>query len=238
MGKKIKISVIILSGGDIIQKNYKKCLTSVGTFDEIIKIDTSKLKGSFSEWRNEGDRKSTGDWIFYVDSDEEVTNEVKEEIKTVVEDNNQKNAAFAIPRRNFIFGKEFKHGGQWPDYQVRLFKKEAFIKWEGNLHEQPKYKDELGYLKNPLIHHKDITVGQMIDKTNIWSEIEADLLFQSNHPKMNGFRFASVAIREFWLRFVKQLSFLDGREGIIYGIYQIYSKLITYSKLWERQLKA
>lgn len=236
MGKKIRLSVVILTGGEISQKNYGNCLESISFADEILKVETSKIKGSFSEWRNEGMRRSSGNWKLYVDTDEEVNSKLREEITKIIEDVSDI-SAYAIPRRNFIFGKEFKHGGQWPDYQVRLFKKEEFVRWEGNLHEQPKYKGQLGYLKNPLIHHKDITVGQMIDKTNIWSEIEAALLFKSNHPKMNGFRFVSVAIREFWLRFIKQLSFLDGKEGIIYGIYQIYSKLITYSKLWERQLK-
>jgi hypothetical protein len=61
-------------------------------------------------------------------------------------------------------------------------------------------------------------------------------MFKNNHPKMNFIRFASAGIREFILRFVKQKAFLDGKEGLIYGIYQIYSKLISYSKLWEKQL--
>ena len=75
----------------------------------------------------------------------------------------------------------------------------------------------------------------MIEKTNKWSEIEADLMLVAKHPPMNIFRFGSAAFREFWLRFVLQKSFLDGKEGVIYGIYQIYSKLISYSKLWEKQ---
>jgi hypothetical protein len=66
--------------------------------------------------------------------------------------------------------------------------------------------------------------------------MESQLLFEAHHPKMNIFRFGSVALREFWLRMIKQMAFLDGREGVIYAIYQVYSRLITYSKLWEKQL--
>jgi len=43
--------------------------------------------------------------------------------------------------------------------------------------------------------------------------------------------------REFWLRMIKQMAFLDGSEGIIYAIYQVYSRFISYAKLWEMQIR-
>lgn len=234
----MKISCIILTGDIVDEKVYKKCLASVSWCSEIIKVDTKNIKGSFSEWRNEGLKKAKGDWILYIDTDEVITENLKLEIGKLIENWKLEidNFGYAIPRRNYIFNKEFKHSGQYPDYQIRLFKKDKLQFWEGELHEHPKFSGELGYLKNPILHYKNITISQMLDKTNRWSEIESELLFKSNHPNMNIFRFASVAFREFWLRFVKQLSFLDGTEGVIYGIYQIYSRLITYSKLWEKQL--
>ena len=77
----------------------------------------------------------------------------------------------------------------------------------------------------------------MVDKTNEWSEIEAKLLYDSHHPKMNFFRFASAAFREFWYRGVEHLGFLDGKIGVIETMYQVYSRLITYAKLWELQIR-
>ncbi|MDP3918220.1 MAG: glycosyltransferase family 2 protein, partial [Candidatus Woesebacteria bacterium] len=189
-------------------------------------------KGSFSNWRNEGLKKAKGDWVLYVDSDEEITEKLKNEILNLDVNFN----AYAIPRKNYIFGKEFKYSGQYPDYQKRLFKRTALKKWTGIVHEEPVYEGEIGHLKNPIIHHKNMTISEMIEKTNKWSEIESLLMFKNNHPKMNFIRFASAGFREFILRFVKQKAFLDGKEGIIYGIYQVYSKLISYSKLWEKQL--
>ncbi len=236
MGKTLNLSVIILLGGKINKDLLKKCLLSVSFADEVITVDTVKLNGSFDRWRNEGLWLAKGNWILYIDSDEEVASALKDEIIKIVKDSNIKNNAYAIPRRNFIFGQEFKHSGQWPDYQKRLFKKETFSRWVGDLHEEPVFTGEIAHLINPIIHHKDITISEMIEKTNRWSEIEGELLFNSNHPKMNLVRFMSVALREFFLRFVKELCFLDGPKGVIYGIYQIYSRLISYSKLWEKQL--
>lgn len=230
------ISAIILVGADIDNKLFNKCLNSVSWCDEVIKVDTQKIKGSFSDWRNEGLKRAKSDWILYVDTDEEVTPSLQDEVIQLINNTLIQINAYAIPRRNFIFGQEFKHGGQYPDYQKRLFLRSNLVGWSGDLHEEPEFNGEMGYLKNPLVHYKDITISEMITKTNKWSEIEANLLFNSNHPKMNLVRFASAGFRELCLRFVKQLCFLDGTKGVIYGIYQIYSKLITYSKLWEKQL--
>ena len=236
MGKTLKLSVIILLGGKFDKDLLKKCLASVSFADEIITVDTIKLNGSFDRWRNKGAQLAKCDWILYVDSDEEVPSVLRDEIDKVIKDPQTKYNAYAIPRRNFIFGQEFKHGGQWPDYQKRLFRKETFSRWVGDLHEEPVFQGDLGHFKNPIIHHKDITIAEMIEKTNKWSEIEAGLLYKSGHPKMNFFRFCSAGFREFWKRGVVKLGFLDGTVGVIEVIYQVYSRLITYAKLWEKQL--
>ncbi|MDI6785133.1 MAG: glycosyltransferase family 2 protein [bacterium] len=229
------LSVIILIGEKVDKVLYKKCLASVSWADEIVKIETKNEKGGFSDWRNLGFKKATKDWILYIDTDEEVTKELEREIKKVISNSTIKNSSYAIPRKNIIFGKEFKHGGQYPDYQKRLFLKKDFIKWFGNLHEEPKFKGNLGLLKNPIIHHKDLNINQMLEKTNMWSEIEGQLMFDTNHPQMNIIRFFSAGIREFYLRMIKQRAFLDGAKGVIYAFYQVYSRLISYSKLWEKQ---
>lgn len=231
------ISAIVLVGKEVNKKLLQNCLNSLKWCDEVVKVDTSTIKGSFSEWRNEGLKRAKNDWILYVDTDEEVTPSLRDEIISQITNHRSPITCFAIPRRNFIFGQEFKHGGQWPDYQKRLFLKSGLIKWMGELHEEPVYLGNLDYLRNPLIHHKDITISEMLNKTNKWSEIEGKLLFAANHPKMNAMRFFSAGFREFYTRFIKQTCFLDGIKGVIYGNYQIYSKLITYSKLWEMQLK-
>lgn len=235
---KTKLSIVVIVGGDYDKKLYQNCKKSYGWADEIVEVkhDPSK-KESFSDWRNEGIKKAKGDWVLYVDTDEEISVPLKEEIKTLLNSSASEYSAYAIPRKNIIFGKEFKYGGQRPDYQKRLFKKSKFDKWTGDLHEEPQFEGNLRHLKNDLIHHKNITLSQMVEKTNAWSEIEAREMYKAQHPKMNIFRFSSAAFREFWLRFVRQLCFLDGTKGVIYGMYQIYSRLISYSKLWEMQLK-
>lgn len=231
-----KISAIVLVGGKPDKEIFRKCLNSLSWTDEIIKIDADNLEGSFSDWRNMGAEKAKGDWLLYVDSDEIVTQELQKAIKQVV--GSDEFSAYAIPRRNFIFNKEFRHGGQWPDFVLRLIKKDKLLGWEGELHEQPKIKGNICHLKEPLLHMKHKNLSEMVEKTNKWSEIEARLMYEAHHPKMNFWRFASAAFREFWLRMVIQLAWLDGVKGIIYALYQVFSRLISYSKLWELQIEA
>ncbi len=140
-------------------------------------------------------------------------------------------------RSNIFLGREMRHGGWWPDYVLRLIKKDKLITWEGELHEQPKINAEIGKLKNPLVHTSHRSLEEMVEKTNQWSEIEAKLLFESGHPKMAWWRFISVGFREFWNRGIVKMGFLDGVQGIIEVIYQSFSRMITYAKLWEMQTK-
>lgn len=258
--QKSKIEDLKLLSAVIITKNEQEklrdCLKSIDWVDEIIIVDSgstdetikiakkSRAKifsyegGNFSDWRNEGLKHAKGKFILYIDADERVTpqlkSEILEKIKNQTED--KKITAYAIPRRNLILGKELKHGGWWPDYVKRLFKTDTLKGWKGELHEEPIFEGKLELLESPLMHIKHDNLEEMVDKTNAWSEIEARLMFESHHPQMNILRFTTAALREFWLRMVRQKAFLDGVEGIIYALYQVYSKFISYAKLWEMQL--
>jgi glycosyltransferase involved in cell wall biosynthesis len=246
----MKISAILIAKNE--EEKIKDALESLAWTDEVIVVDSGSTdatvsiakefgakvfkssKTGFSDLRNLGWKKASGDWIFYVDADERVTPLLRKEIQAL---NGNEFSAYAIPRKNFVLGKYMRWGGLWPDYVKRLFRKTSFNGWTGELHEEPHFEGNLGYLKNPLMHLKHDNFEEMVEKTNAWSEIEARLMFEAQHPPMNVLRFFSAAFREFWLRFVRQLAFLDGAKGVMYGLYQVFSRLISYTKLWEMQAK-
>lgn len=196
------------------------------------RIEKQTQKG-YGDKRNLGLKLTKNEWIFYLDSDELVTSELASEIKEAT--GNFKFSVYAVPRKNIILGKDMMHGGWYPDYVERLFKTDSLEKWVGDLHERPIYKGELGYFKNPLTHLKHDNLEEMIEKTNKWSEVEAKLLLDSNHPKMSWWRFWRIMFTEFMYRFISLRGFMDGTEGIIYALYQTWSKFLTYAKLWEMQ---
>ncbi len=243
----------------IIAKNEAKmigdAIKSLSFADEVLVIDTgstdkteelSKKLGArvlsyttgktFSDWRNFGLRAAKGDWILYIDGDERVSSALQSEICGIVQNSNPHSFAYAIPRSNVIFGKEFRHGGWWPDYVKRLFKKSELTKWNGDLHEEPVFEGKLELLQNYLLHIKHETVFEMVEKTNKWSAIEGTLMFEANHPPMNIARFLTGMFREFWKRMILERAFLDGKEGIIMAVYQVFSRFCSYTKLWELQI--
>ena len=222
----------------------EKIVVDTGSTDKTVNIAKSNNAkvvhfnvGSFDEWRNKGIEESSGDWILYIDADERITPELKKEILEKISDKKVKYSAYAIPRRNFIFGKEFKYGGEYPDYQIRLLNKEKLKAWKGKLHESPQFDGGLGYLNQPMIHLKHNNIEDMVVKTNKWSEIEAELIYLNGHPKMVGWRFVRIILTEAIDRLIKKQGFRDGVEGVIYSIYQVWSKFLTYAKLWELQLR-
>jgi len=42
--------------------------------------------------------------------------------------------------------------------------------------------------------------------------------------------------QELWYRLIVKGGILDGPEGILYGVYQMWSRFVTYVKLWEMQI--
>lgn len=247
-----KVSVVIIAKNE--EEKISKAIKSAAWANEVIVIDDGsvdktaaisrslgakvikfkKKKRTFSDKRNFGLEKARGEWILYLDADERVMPELKKEILEIVK--KPKYTAYAIPRKNIVLGRELKYGGFGKFDQVkRLFKKSKLEKWVGEVHEEPVFAGELGHLKNKLLHIKAQTLTEMIEKTNEWSEIEARLMFAAQHPSMNILRFISATLREFWFRFIRRGAFLDGSTGIIHGLYQVFSRFVSYAKLWEMQ---
>jgi len=266
MKEEIKLSVIVLTHNE--EPVIADCLESVKWADEIVVVDhgstdktlevvekfgvkkivTAPVNSNFSDRRNLGAKEAKGEWLFYVDADERVTSELKEEILSLITNYLPtgkagkllitKCVALAIPRKNIRLTKVLYHGGWWPDYVLRLMRKDKLIKWEGELHEQPKIDGDVGKLKEAFIHfsHRG-SFEHKLQNTINWSAIEAKRMFDSNHPPMTVSRFLSAMWREFYKRMIKYRAYKDGTEGIIEAFYQVFSVFISYARLWEMQQK-
>ena len=256
-----KISVIILTKNE--EPVVKDCLESVKWADEIVVVDhgsTDKTleivkkfgvkkivrapeNSNFSDRRNSGAEEASGEWLLYVDADEKTTPDLREEILEVIQRYNnatmkQSFPAYAIPRKNIRLTKVLYHGGWWPDYVLRLMKKDKLVRWEGELHEQPKIDGRVGKLKKAFLHfsHRG-SFEHKLQNTINWSKIEAQKMYEADHPPMNTLRFLSAMGREFYKRMVKYQAWRDGTEGIVEAFYQVFSVFISYARLWEMQQK-
>jgi glycosyltransferase involved in cell wall biosynthesis len=259
---KNKISVIINAKNE--ERFISDCLESVKWADEVLVfinpdstdkteekarqfktriIEQKPREMNFAAWHNQGLKEAKGDWLLWVDADERIPPLLKSEIQTLVADCEATSfayhrppfTAYAILRRNFLLGKELKHGGWSPDYVKRLFKKKNLEKWRGELHEEPIFEGEMGYLKNPMIHLQPEKIGPALEKSIVWSGIEADLLFKAGHPPVTWWRVLRMGATTLFDRLIKKRGFLDGTEGWIESFYQAFHTMIIYVRLWELQ---
>ena len=212
--------------------------------------------------REEGVKLADTQWVLLLDADEslsaELANEIKEKILSGGErgrvpdsaqimsymsstggketlDRTRQINAFKIPRKNLFAGKKWlKHGGWWPDYQIRLINTDAFISWPRQIHSTPNIKGISSNLKNPILHNFHGDFENMVNKTLIFEDIESDLLYKAGR-KANTLIFIRKFLGEFYRRFFKHAGFMDGQVGIIESIYQSFSKTITYLFLYEKK---
>lgn len=252
-----KITAIVLTGND--ENIILNCLKSISFASEIIVVaanssDNSKkiakefnqnikifetndeYNTQFSKWRNIGYENASHNWIIYVDTDEVVTPELATEIKSVI-NKKSKYTHYALPRANYFLGKRVKHGGTYPDYQKRLFRKKYFKGYTGLLHEEAVVTGKIGYLKNDLQHytHRDLT--SMLKKTIAWTNLEAQALHKANHPPVVWWRFIRMMLTKFFERLIKQQMWKDGVVGWISAIFETFDTFIIYARLWELQQK-
>ena len=243
------LTVIVITKNE--QDKLGACLESVKWADEILILDNGSIDQTldiakkytsqifkfenldFASLRNKAIEKASGEWILYIDADERVLENLRREIEAVI--NFTDNSAFAISRRNIVFGTELNYGPFWPDWVIRLFKKSDFENWVGKIHEQPKFKGSLGYMENSFLHLTHRSLEQIVLKSLEWSKIEAQLRLDINHPKMSGLRFLRIFISEIFNQGIKRRGFFNGTIGVMDSLLQAFSMFMTYIRLWQLQ---
>lgn len=243
------ISVIVITKNE--EDKIRVCLESVKWADEVIVYDNGSSDKTveiakeytdrifvfaghdFAALRNKAWGKTKGDWVLYVDADERVLEPLKREILDLV--TKDEYGAYAISRRNIIFGREEKYGPFWPDWVIRLLRKKDFEKWTGQIHEQPSFNGKLGYTKNSLLHLTHRGIDHITLKSLDWSKIDARLRLEDRHPRMNSWRFLRILFQELYQQGIKRKGFLSGTVGTIDALMQTFSLIITYVRLWEMQ---
>lgn len=173
------------------------------------------------------------DWVFILDADERMTEELASEIKKIISKTSF--TYFKVPRKNMFGGiKWLQHGGWWPDEQMRLIKRSAFKSWPKEIHSTPLIEGKMGHLSEPFEHHFHGNIEYMVEKTLLFENIESELLFQAKKP-VSTLIFFRKYLGELLRRLVLKTGFLDGTVGIIESVYQAYSKTITYLLLYEKK---
>lgn len=242
----MRISVIIITKN--AERTLPRCLESVAWADEIVVVDSGSTDRTLDicrelgaqvhqtpDWPGYGPQKNRaldlacGDWVLALDADEWVAPGLRAEIDLTLAAPGNK-AAFAIPRRSSFCGRLMRHSGWWPDYVVRLFRRDAARFSEDNTHERLIINGPTGKLKQPLMHEAITSLDQMLDKMNVYSTNTALMLHRRGRRASlftallhGGWAF----MRTYFLR----LGFLDGREGFMLAVANAEGSYYRYLKL-------
>gem|GEM_PF-1525025 len=169
------------------------------------------------------------DWVFFLDTDESLTSELADEIRFTIKEADFN--GYYVPRANKVLGVVVRNSGWYPDYQLRLFRP-SFGRYVGDVHEQIKITEPVGYLKNDLQHNSIRSLSQWHTKIDRYTDFEADILARSN-IRPTGFLMTRRTLGEFFTRYVRLKGYRDGIRGFLIAVMSSYYCFLAYAKLWE-----
>ncbi len=264
------ISIFILTKNE--ESNIQACLESVRGFDDVVVLDSlssdrtvdiAKSMGArvvqraFDNWSAHqnwalDNIKFANAWVFYLDADERMTPELREEILGVARRGEVAEVAFFCGRRNFFMGKWIRHAMP-PGLIMRFFRPER-IRFERLINPVPVIDGPHGYLSARFDHYnfsKGLT--EWIDKHNKYSHLEAmegmkildassqnwaDLISRDPFARRRAlkelsFRMPLRPLVKFLWMYLLKLGCLDGRAGLMYCRLQAMYEYMIVIKMRE-----
>ena len=242
------LSVIVITKNEA--SHIGRCLESVCWADEIIVLDSGSDDNTVALCKHYTDKvfatdwpgfgiqkqraldKAQGDWVLSIDADEVVTAELRMEIEKVLVQ--AQFNGYEIPRLSSYCGRQIRHGGWWPDYVLRLFRRNVGYFTDSVVHERIVVPGEIGKLTSPLLHDAFVNLDEVLHKVNSYSSLGAKMLHQKGVRSSLSkaiFKALWTFIRTYWLK----AAFLDGRQGLMLSISNAEGTYYKYVKLLELQ---
>lgn len=242
----MSLSVIVISRDN--EATIRRCLQSVAWADELIVVDsgstdrTIELSREFTthvyqtpDFPGHGPQKNraldraTCDWVFSLDSDEWITQEVRAELESAMTAPGDR-AAFMLPRRSSFCGRFMRHSGWWPDYVTRLWKRGSARFSEDHTHDRVIVDGKRGRLRHPILHEAVMNLEQMLVKINMYSSSSA-AMFHKDGRRASLLTALVHGGWAFFRTYVLRLGFLDGREGFMLAVINAENSYYRYAKL-------
>ena len=233
------------------EKNLPSCLESAKWMDEIIVVDSFSTdrtveiaQGYFARifqrpWKGFGDQKNyamdqaTMDWVFILDSDEQIPEALRLEIESVLSaPERSRPVAYSVSRHNYYFGSLVLNAGCFPDYQLRLFRRGIGHLDDAEPHNKFIFTGDKGVLNCPLIHHTRPTLENYFEKFANFTTLAAldraktkrvvratDLLFRAPFT--------------FLKYYIARKGYRDGLTGFLVSALASMYTFVKYAKLYE-----
>jgi len=227
------------------------CLRALHFCDEIVVVDSGSTDGtpdiarkytgrvdyrewtSFREQRNHAISLAGGDWILLVDADEVVSDELAASIKALPDEPEED--GFLIRRDLYFMGRLMRHGGAFPDWLLRLFRKDKAALRGSPTHDEIKVPGKVTKLDGVIRHYSYRDLEDYFARFNRYTSLAA----QERYKKGKRFRFYQNfrPFYEFIMRYFIRGGFLDGYPGFVYAMNSSLYAWTKYTKLRELEDK-
>ena len=253
-GEKSVSDAHVLSGVVITrneEQNISDCLESLKWVDEIIVVDAESTDATVAKaktftdkvfvkpWAGFGPQKNfaieqaQGNWIFILDADERVTAGLKDEIKSLLENEQEPHiGGYRIPRRNFFYGQWMQHGGMFPDPQVRLFRKDGSQYDDTLLHENLILRGEISDLRGFLDHYSVPTMTHHVRKLRHYTALSA----REKLKTLRKVTFLNLLGHHLWTiikTLILRKGWKDGVPGLVAAMFAGFHTFGKYAKAYE-----
>jgi glycosyltransferase involved in cell wall biosynthesis len=244
-----RLSVVVVTLNE--EERIRACLESVVWADETIVVDAESEDKTaaiareltdhvivrpwpgFAAQKNFGLAQARGDWILSLDADEIVSPALREEIRTVLEGGGEA-AGYAVPRRNVFWGRWVRHGGLYPDWQVRLFRRGRGRFVERAVHESVAVDGAVARLRGHLEHRSYRDVADFLARADRYTSLAADEWVAAGRPSHPVRDLVARPLGRFLGMYVARAGFLDGWRGFLLATLYAYYVLMRSAKIWER----
>ena len=244
---KEKISGLIITFNE--EKNIREVLECFDFCDEIIVVDSfstdktleiarefPKVKiiqnifEDFTKQRNLALDAASNDWILFLDGDERITPELREEIIATVQNPNAKDAYYFY--RIFFVGRiKINYSGTQNDKNFRLFRKsKAHYSKNKKVHETLEVNGTTGILRHKLLHYSFENYENFKTKMLSYGKLKGQEL-QSKGKKYSAIVQWSKVIFKFFKTYILKLGILDGINGLKISYLQSLYVYETYRTL-------
>ena len=187
---------------------------------------------SWADQRNAALSHCTTDWTLFIDADERATRTLSAEIDSVLEDERPE-AGFWIPRMNLICGRWVRHGGWYPDHQLRLLRRERSRYDPARpVHEIVLLDGESSYLTQPFLHYNYYSLAEITRRQETYAPYDAARL--RSQGTLRARALLGGPAREFYRRYVQLGGAFDGPIGILLAVvlasYELRVRLMAFDQ--------
>jgi len=248
MKKKARLSVVVVTLNEA--ERLRACLESVAWADEIVVVDaesddkTATIAREFTDrvvvrpWpgyaaqKNTAIELATGDWILSLDADEVVSTDLAADVGRILTANGPADG-YAVPRRNIFWGRWVRHGGLYPDWQVRLFRRTRGRFAARAVHESVSVDGRVERLAGHLEHRSYRDLGDFLARADRYATLAAtEAVAQGRRAGVGDLVLRPLG--RFVVMYVVRGGFLDGWRGFLLASLYAYYVLIRATKIWER----